>query len=64
MDEEDEEEKLDLGLGFEGFAEFGREEEGADGQSRDQCPGRPHLKQPVGAAIALFFRDRSMALIF
>lgn len=26
---------------------------GAEGQSRDQWPGRPHLKQPVGAAAAM-----------
>jgi hypothetical protein len=29
------------------------EDGGAEGQSRDQCPGRPHLKQPVGAAAAM-----------
>lgn len=49
----DEDGKLDLGLGFE----LGREEEGADGQSRDQWPGRPHLKQPVGAAAAIAALD-------
>lgn len=27
---------------------------GSDGQSRDQWPGRPHLKQPVGTAPPLF----------
>ena len=25
----------------------------SEGQSRDQWPGRPHLKQPVGAAAAM-----------
>ena len=28
-------------------------EAGAEGQSRDQWPGRPHLKHPVGAAAAM-----------
>ena len=34
---------------------FGLAEEapGAEGQSRDQWPGRPHLKQPVGADAAI-----------
>lgn len=34
--------------------EGAEDEDEDDGQSRDQCPGRPHLKQPVGAAAADF----------
>lgn len=52
-----------LALLLEGKLEFDGAEDDDDGQSRDQWPGLPHLKQPVGAAFA-FSISRFLSLPF
>lgn len=52
-----------LAVLLEGKLEFDGAEDDDDGQSRDQWPGLPHLKQPVGAAFA-FSISRFLSLPF